>query len=442
MVSSETTPSEPSSSIRFAAIHPHNVRDELNLLRREVAMRSVDLTKDVAGIDEQHLILARPLHFALIEEPEGGRQSDRVEEVRPDRDDHVDRTALDQFLPDLQLRPSRVGGRVCHDEPRATLGVQRGVEELYPEVVRVVRRRQTEGEPLFPLQTLAIYTIHVERRIGHCEVELTEQLVWIVVVGVRLLHVARQTMHCEVHAAHPQRLADHLGAVDRQLLLGGLVVMLHELRRVDKHAAGAASGVEDLAVVWLDDLDDQLYDAGGGVELATLLHLVDGEVAHEVLVDLPESVPLDVERLQQLHQLTKNPVGDRGVGSGEHVLEVRIGVFDGPHGIVQCLAEVVALGQRHQSREAGLGRQVHDAPGLVVGRFRRQAALGLRGKFLVDGGEPSLGVTQEQEAEDGSAVLGGPQSGVRPEAVSSFPEAIFEFLEVDWHDWDRGGTDG
>ena len=68
-------------------------------------MGPVDLTEDVPGVDEQHLVLARRVPaLALVEEPERHRQRHRVEEVRADRDDHVDGAALDELAADLQLR--------------------------------------------------------------------------------------------------------------------------------------------------------------------------------------------------------------------------------------------------------------------------------------------------------------------------------------------------
>ena len=49
------------------------------------AMRSIQLTKDVTGIDEQYLICAGAARLSLVKEPQGARQSHGVEEVRADR---------------------------------------------------------------------------------------------------------------------------------------------------------------------------------------------------------------------------------------------------------------------------------------------------------------------------------------------------------------------
>ena len=65
---------------------------------------------------------------------------------------------------------------------------------------------------------------------------------------------------------------------------------LDELLALHEHAAGAAAGVVDAALVGLDHLDQQLDHAAGGVELAAALALSAGEPAQEVLVDAAEDV--------------------------------------------------------------------------------------------------------------------------------------------------------
>src|SRR5262245_47269069 len=78
----------------FAPIEPYDVRQEFDLLGREIAVRPVDLAVDVAGVDEQHLVPAL-LGLATIQEPERAGQSHGIEEVRADRYDDIDRAALD-----------------------------------------------------------------------------------------------------------------------------------------------------------------------------------------------------------------------------------------------------------------------------------------------------------------------------------------------------------
>ena len=60
--------------------------------------------------------------------------------------------------------------------------------------------------------------------------------------------------------------------------------------RLHEHAAGAAAGVVDAALVRREHLDQHADDAAGRVELAALLALGAGELAEEVLVDAAEDV--------------------------------------------------------------------------------------------------------------------------------------------------------
>ena len=61
-------------------------------------------------------------------------------------------------------------------KPARPFGVQRGVEELDPEVVGVVGARQAEGEAAagadHVLEPLLVHRVDVEGRIGEDEVEL------------------------------------------------------------------------------------------------------------------------------------------------------------------------------------------------------------------------------------------------------------------------------
>jgi hypothetical protein len=63
-----------------------------------------------------------------------------------------------------------------------------------------------------------------------------------------------------------------------------------ELFRLHEHAAGAAGGVVDAALVGGEHLDEETHDAGRGVELAAVLALGAGEAGEEILVNATEEV--------------------------------------------------------------------------------------------------------------------------------------------------------
>ena len=101
----------------LAAPQPHDVRQKLDLRRREVAMRPVDLAEDVPRVDEQDFVLALGLRLALVEEPQRAGQGDGVEEIRPDRDDAIDRARLDQRLADVEFVPRASAAELAMTKP-------------------------------------------------------------------------------------------------------------------------------------------------------------------------------------------------------------------------------------------------------------------------------------------------------------------------------------
>jgi hypothetical protein len=79
-------------------------------------VRAVDLAEQLPSVDEQHAIRAIAVAFTAVKEPQRDRQRHRVEEIRADRDDHVDEPILDQHATDLALAVTGVRRRVGHHE--------------------------------------------------------------------------------------------------------------------------------------------------------------------------------------------------------------------------------------------------------------------------------------------------------------------------------------
>ena len=229
-----------------------------------------------------------------------------------------------------------------------------------------------------------------------------DRVVRILVVGVRRDDLPAEAVDGQVHLGEPDRLLDPLLAEDRDLRGRVLLVLLHEPGRLDEHAARPAGGVEDAALERLDDVDDQLDDRGRGEELAASLTLGHGELAEEVLVDLPEGVTFDVvgDRPDQPQQLGQHRVVEAGVVAGQHTLEVGVLGLDGLHRPVQRRPDVGALGKAPQIREAGRLRHVHDSSGLVVGLADLAPPGRLAREFLLDLGEPHVGIAEEDQPED------------------------------------------
>ena len=137
-------------------------------------------------------------------------------------------------------------------------------------------------------------------------------------------------------------------------------------------------------MIGLDDLDDELHDGGGREELAALLHVVRGELAHEVFEDEPVGVALDLQRREEAQQFLQHGVRQPGVALRQHAGEVGVGLGDALHGGVQ-LGPRFAVPGSASSREkrAFSGRKIAPS-GLIVGRSRLQPTGVLRRQLGVD----------------------------------------------------------
>ncbi len=112
-----------------------------------------------------------------------------------------------------------------------------------------------------------------------------------------------------------------------------------EVGTLSEHTAGAAGGIEDAAMIRLDDLHDELDDRRGGEELTTPLPICPCEVAEKVFVNLAERVALfvDVDLREVLEQGDERGVLDLRIAAGQHALEVVVLRLD------ELIASLIAL---------------------------------------------------------------------------------------------------
>ena len=130
-------------------------------------------------------------------------------------------------------------------------------------------------------------------------------------------------------------------------------VGLDELLALHEHAAGAAAGVVDAALVGREHLDQHADDAARRVELAALLALGAGELGEEVLVDAAEDVLGAVGRAaerdvaDEVDELAEALLVEAGAGVvlGQHALERRVVALDGGHRVVDELCRWSAAGR-------------------------------------------------------------------------------------------------
>ena len=230
-------------------------------------------------------------------------------------------------------------------------------------------------------------------------------------------------MDGEVHARETLVLFDLLDAEDREFLLRLPLVRSHEIGRMNEHSARAAGRIEDAAVIGLDDLDDELHDAGRRVILAALLHLLHREITHEIFVDAAEGVAVDGQGGERLDEFAQNVVADRAVVLRQRVGEVGVVALDVVHRGVQRPPEVRPLRQLQEMGEARLRREINYAARLErVGRRCPEPAPRPRLKLLLGLGEPPVGIAEEQKPEHGPGIFRRLQPRIGAQLVGDGPQ--------------------
>src|SRR5262249_25860423 len=154
----------------------------------------------------------------------------------------------------------------------------------------LVYSRQAEGQAWVGLDSLSVHQVDVKGRIGHHEVALADKSMLILVVGNGLGDLALQPMDGEVHLGDVDGIAVLLLAVKDDIPGRVPALVLDEMAGLHEHAARAAGGVKDGAMIGLDDVDDDLDQRGGREELTIVVGLLDGKLGEEVFVDAAKDI--------------------------------------------------------------------------------------------------------------------------------------------------------
>ena len=222
-----------------------------------------------------------------------------------------------------------------------------------------------------------------------------------------------------------------------------------EFLGLHEHAAGAAAGVVNLAVVRREDGDQRLDDAGRRVELATLLAFGAGELAEEVFINLAEHVTrlarfvAEADGGDQIDQLAELAIRQLrpGVAFVEDALEPGVFGLDQRQGVVDALADVRLFRGGAQGFPAGGFRHPEDVGFLVVvavfqlvgnqGGIIEMVVVGgigeAPGQFGTARGEGIGDILDEDQPEDEVFVLGGIQIGAQ--LVGGRPEGFLDVVE-------------
>ena len=241
-------------------------------------MHPIDQGSELASIDEQGVaapIAEAPLsvgRLALGQEPEAHRNLGAVEELAGQGHHAVHQIGLDQGLADLAFA-ALVGAHaaVGQHKARHALRCQMVEEVLHPGEVGVALGRHPEfpADVVIPADPVGI----VERRIG--DHIIGPQIgMQIAAEGVGMLgaKVGLDAADRQVHHRQPARGGVALLAVDRDVAQLAAVAF-HKLFALHEHAAGAAAGVIDAALVGLQHLHQAAHHTARRVELAAVLAL-------------------------------------------------------------------------------------------------------------------------------------------------------------------------
>ena len=211
-----------------------------------------------------------------------------------------------------------------------------------------------KGQALVALDLLGVHFVHVEGRIGHHEVALSGQLVRVLVVGDGLVagpDPALQPVHGEIDLGELRGGLVLLVAVERDPFHRVLARVLDEMARLHEHAARAAGGVEDDAVIRLDHVHDGLDDRGRRKELAVVVRALLGELGQEVFVDAAEHVARGRAQrfgIEGPHHLFQDIVLETLVVLRQLAGERREVALHGFHGGGHGRAEIAVLRHRQQ----------------------------------------------------------------------------------------------
>ena len=385
-------------------------REAFDVLFAEVAMLAVHHVAHVAGVYEERLAF---LLFAAAYKPERDGDGDAVEELGGHGDYAFDKVCLDDAFADFAFAAGLGAERsVCKDQSDFAVRGEVVNHVLDPGEVRVACGRDSVFPARVVLQLFLAPVLEVERRVRHDEVEafggvqVVEECVFVV-----FAEVCVDAADGHVHFRHFPGVGVGFLSIDAYVVAVAAVV-LDELDALHEHAAGAAAGVINaFAFTWLEDFDDGLDNACGGVEFAALDAFVTCELRDAVFVGATEQVfacfgVAHVHITEHIDDVSEHALVEFGcrVVFGENSLEVLVVFFDVDHGLVENLADFGSVCSLRDDGPAGTWRDKEDVLlGVFVGLVFESFAFG--DEFVVAFFERRRDVAQEDESGENLAVF-------------------------------------
>ena len=222
---------------------------------------------------------------------------------------------------------------------------------LNPGEVGVARR----GQPVLPahvvLELFRAPVGEVKGRVRHDEIR-PQGGVLVVQEGIRriLAQIRLNAADGKVHLGQLPGGGVGILAIDRDILNIAAVV-LDKLGRLDKHTARAAAGVIHPPAEGLEHLHQGPNHAGRREELAAPLALLRGKHGQTVFIGAAQNILLAaaVDHLnvgEQVHHVAQTALVQFGAGKvfGQDIFQPGVFLFDGPHGVVDHLADFRCMG--------------------------------------------------------------------------------------------------
>jgi len=211
------------------------------------------------------------------------------------------------------------------------------------------------------------------------------------------------------------------------------------MKWLDKHSSGAAGGVEDDAVVRLDDVHEELHERKGREKLAVVVGFLDREFGEEVFVDAAENIAgggADALAVEQAHEFLEHLRLEDAIILRKDIPQRLEIPLDGVHGGGDKLRKPGGIGggPRHDGVESRLLGQKKRAAAQVVGGLDFAPGHTTGSLIFLDlprGGIKAVRrMAQEDDPEHRHEVVAGGQLGIRAKIVRRLPEVGFEFGKI------------
>src|SRR5690625_1910510 len=270
------------------------IGDLLNIGFTELTPGAVHKGAHVAGVDKQYLaasvaqgfLAALAVGFVTGQKPQTSGDLGGVEQLAGQGDHAVHRVGLDHGFADLAFA-ALVGahGAVGQYHPGSAEGREVPVDVLQPGVVGVTYRWHAELPARVFAQAVTAPVGDIKRRVGENVIEAqVTQLVLVEAALVVPADIGVDASHGKVHLGQAPGGVVALLAIDGDVA-DAPAMLQHEFLALHEHAATAAAGVVDAALIGLEHLHQYLYHRARGVELAAALAFGVGALAVEVFVD-------------------------------------------------------------------------------------------------------------------------------------------------------------